>query len=287
MVEIVLPDDLLPEIAFTSGDAYCLSYQSSAKTSIKTKITLDCHLFSFLLEGEKSVIYGGGTEKITPSHFLFLPSGNCLMSEKTASNGAYSSVLLFCGHELMGNFFQEYFTDVPAACQGALTRQPIAIPYDTYLQGFVTLLKAVPTRNIPATKQLLRLKFKELLLSLCSSHPDLVPYFKALCQEWTEENQLRQVVYAHVDSQVTIPELAFLCNMSLSTFKRKFFRIFETSPKQWLLQQRMERAAVLLKNDGLKASEIYMQLGYENLSSFIQSFKQHFGTTPKQYQFED
>jgi len=40
----------------------------------------------------------------------------------------------------------------------------------------------------------------------------------------------------------------------------------------------------LLKQGDRTASEIFPEIGYENLSSFIQGFKQIYGITPKQYQ---
>ncbi|WP_460908907.1 helix-turn-helix domain-containing protein [Spirosoma areae] len=36
----------------------------------------------------------------------------------------------------------------------------------------------------------------------------------------------------------------------------------------------------------MKTSDVYYQVGYENLSSFIQSFKHAYGVTPKQYQLQ-
>jgi AraC-like DNA-binding protein len=48
----------------------------------------------------------------------------------------------------------------------------------------------------------------------------------------------------------------------------------------------MEMAAGLLRQQGQNASEVYQQVGYENLSSFIQSFKQSYGVTPREYQQE-
>jgi AraC-like DNA-binding protein len=72
--------------------------------------------------------------------------------------------------------------------------------------------------------------------------------------------------------------------MSLSTFKRRFARLYGNSPNRWLLEKRMEMAAEMLRKSDCKASEIFSELGYENLSSFIQSFKQIYGVTPKQYQ---
>ena len=48
----------------------------------------------------------------------------------------------------------------------------------------------------------------------------------------------------------------------------------------------MEKAARMLRNSNLDLTEIHLELGYENLSSFIQSFKQVYGTTPKQYRID-
>lgn len=95
---------------------------------------------------------------------------------------------------------------------------------------------------------------------------------------------VRQAVTSHIGRPIAVEELAFLCNMSLSTFKRRFAYLYGTSPSRWLLERRMEKAAVLLRQADRNVSELYDELGYENLSSFIQSFKQFYGVTPKQYQ---
>ena len=44
----------------------------------------------------------------------------------------------------------------------------------------------------------------------------------------------------------------------------------------------MARAALLLKQSK-RPSEIYFDLGYENLSAFSNEFKKHFGVSPKNY----
>jgi AraC-like DNA-binding protein len=72
--------------------------------------------------------------------------------------------------------------------------------------------------------------------------------------------------------------------MSLSTFKRRFAQLYGTSPQRWLLARRMEKAATLLRQPGRTVSDLSDELGYENPSSFSQSFKQVYGVTPKQYQ---
>ncbi|MES1159319.1 MAG: hypothetical protein ABUM51_01045, partial [Bacteroidota bacterium] len=44
----------------------------------RSRITLAKNLFSFLLEGEKTVHYSGKTIRIDPTQFLLLGGSNCL-----------------------------------------------------------------------------------------------------------------------------------------------------------------------------------------------------------------
>ncbi|ASZ13941.1 AraC family transcriptional regulator [Chitinophaga pendula] len=264
----------------------CMAYHSN-KASLKTRISLSSHLFSFLQEGEKIVNYADGTTRIVPSQFMFLPVGNCLMSEKIADNGHYRSILLFCGNALFSSFFDTYYPDVPANAGSNAEKRPIALAHDAFLRHFLASLAAIRQTDSAKNTALLKLKVQELLLYLCTKYDFLVPYFKGVCATNAADNLLRRAVFTHMHQAVTIRELAFLCNMSLSTFKRKFADTFGTTPKQWFLRQRMEEAAKLLRKDGRKASEIYDQLGYEHLSSFVQSFKQFYGTTPGKYQRQE
>jgi AraC-like DNA-binding protein len=39
-----------------------------------------------------------------------------------------------------------------------------------------------------------------------------------------------------------------------------------------------------LRNKAIRPSDIFLEVGYETLSNFIQAFKMKFGQTPKQYQ---
>ena len=79
---------------------------NSDMASTNSRIKLRQNLFSFLLEGQKSVQYAGTQVMINPNQFLLLSSGNCLMSEKIAApGGRYRSILFFFDHKLLTDFF--------------------------------------------------------------------------------------------------------------------------------------------------------------------------------------
>ena len=56
-------------------------------------------------------------------------------------------------------------------------------------------------------------------------------------------------------SNLKLEEFAFLCNMSLSSFKRRFLKEFGESPGKWLQDKRLQRAHELLLEGDLTASD--------------------------------
>ena len=52
---------------------------------------------------------------------------------------------------------------------------------------------------------------------------------------------------------------------------------------RYLTRLRMDKAAELLKQTGLKISDIALCVGYNDVSYFIQTFKKHYEMTPEQY----
>jgi AraC-like DNA-binding protein len=255
------------------------------KPAARAKIVLQQNLFTFLLAGEKTVHFAGTQVTVRPHQFVLLAAGNCLMSEKmAAANADYHSILLFFDNQLLADLFNRH-----AALLGRQTKQSPAHPFllfekDAFLVNFTHSLDYMLAGAEPVYHHLQKVKLEELFLYLAVHYPGQLQQIRHMSAETDDDLVIRQAVTSHINSNITVEELAFLCNMSLSSFKRRFARIYGTSPNRWLLEKRMESAAKMLREDNRKASEIYYELGYENLSSFIQSFKQLYGVTPKQYQ---
>jgi AraC-like DNA-binding protein len=128
------------------------------------------------------------------------------------------------------------------------------------------------------------LKFEELMLYLLETHPRKLISFQPSTRNEMEDFEIKKAVESNITSPVSVEELAFLCNLSVSTFKRRFMKIFQTSPNRWILQKRMEMAKELLQHRREKPGEIFYKLGYQNHSSFTKTFKQTYGVTPQDFQ---
>lgn len=273
-----LPMDLVPD----NDNVHIIGYESTSNL-VKNKITMHTNLFSFLLAGVKTTFYAEKSAQIDPSQFILLSCGNCLMSEKNApENGIYKSVLFFFDNKILTDFFLKY----PHILHGkanTLTREEpfITFRHDAFLQNFLHSLELMLAAGRPISRDMKILKFEELMLYMADKYPQEVLSLRTTNKE---EHDFRQAVEAHIENNITVDELAFLCNMSTSTFKRRFAKIYGAAPSKWYLQKRMEIAATLLLNNREKPSDVYHKVGYENHSSFTQSFKQVFGLTPSEYQ---
>ncbi len=86
----------------------------------------------------------------------------------------------------------------------------------------------------------------------------------------------------HFKFNISMERFAFMTGRSLSTFKREFKAIFNTSPGKWLMKKRLDEAYFLLDKEHRKPTDIYIDLGFEDLSHFSFAFKKKFGISPSE-----
>ncbi|RBQ03984.1 helix-turn-helix domain-containing protein [Pedobacter miscanthi] len=72
----------------------------------------------------------------------------------------------------------------------------------------------------------------------------------------------------------------YLTGRSLTTFKRDFKKAFNSTPEKWLTHKRLQLAHYLISEKKQKPSDVYFDVGFENLSHFSFAFKKQFGYNP-------
>jgi len=276
-----IPSDFLTPGTKSPISTYVHHYQTE-KSTVRNRIVLSTHLFCFLTEGTKEVVMSNKIVRFGSESFVLITSGNCFMSEKISQKGAYSSALLFFDHALLQEFHFTYKPEIDRIIKNKNIQNKGIFQFkkDAFTHSFVQSLPFVPKHSA----ELNRLKLHEILLYLLETQPEELCSIFASAENNNEDLLFKNIIDSNIDSNLTIQELCFICNMSLSTFKRKFTRIFNDSPTSWLRRKRMEHAAFLLSYNKERPSDIYLRLGYESLSSFTQSFKSIYGKTPKEYQ---
>lgn len=126
------------------------------------------------------------------------------------------------------------------------------------------------------------LKMTELLY-LIVSHGDCCIKSNLLGNVDAARDNLQQIVYSNIFSDISVEEIAKRCNRSLTSFKKEFFRIYGTSPHQWLIRQRLIHARLLLISTDKAIAEIGTACAFPNTSHFIKLFRKQYGMTPETY----
>jgi len=130
---------------------------------------------------------------------------------------------------------------------------------------------------------LLQLKIKELILLLLQTKnaDSIVDLFSDL---FTPRNlNLKEVVNSHLFSNLSITDLASLCNLSLSTFNRTFQGIFNTTPANYIKLKRLEKAKELLSKSSLTISEIAYNTCFVDVAHLSKSFKSAYNASPTEF----
>jgi AraC-like DNA-binding protein len=243
---------------------------------VKSKVNLSMNMFSFLQVGKKQVHFANTSMAVNSKQSLLLKKGNWLWTELLDTEAIYFCKLFFFSEKKLTDFLSKYTNDVKPYKD--------EIPYfvienDDYIAAFITSLSSSTFTDYSFSDALLALKFEEIMLYLLNKYgSDFEYYLHSLISK--EVSPFKNIVQSNVHSNLKLEEIAFLCNMSLSTFKRHFTNEYNEPPGKWLQDKRLQKAKELLQTGDLKASDIYLDIGYNNLSNFSVAFKNKFGISP-------
>lgn len=96
-------------------------------------------------------------------------------------------------------------------------------------------------------------------------------------------NEIKTYLDLNFHKKISIAELANQFFLSRAYIRNIFYEYLKMSPKQYLQNLRMNKAAELLANTSYKVSLISISVGYADQLAFSKAFKQFFGVSPLKY----
>lgn len=147
-----------------------------------------------------------------------------------------------------------------------------------WLNNFIRSLEPYYNDNEQINQTFADVKREELLLILLKNDPLLADVFFNF--GIPEKINLEEFMNRNFRFNISQERFAFLTGRSLSTFKRDFQKTFGSNPGRWLKKKRLEEAYFLISRKHQKPSDVYLDVGFEDLSHFSFAFKKEFGKTP-------
>jgi AraC family transcriptional regulator len=87
----------------------------------------------------------------------------------------------------------------------------------------------------------------------------------------------------HLAEEISLTALAEVADLSLYHFARAFTQSFGVPPHRYHMARRMDRARSLLQKPALSVTQIGIQIGFRESSSFTRAFRRLTGLTPTEY----
>ena len=91
------------------------------------------------------------------------------------------------------------------------------------------------------------------------------------------------IIHSEYMLGVTVQEISDRLNLERTYFSHIFKKSVGVSPKKYLLNHRMKRAAELIQSYGQSISSTALSVGYNDVYVFSKMFKQFHGVSPTQY----
>ncbi|WP_046117296.1 AraC family transcriptional regulator [Sinorhizobium sp. PC2] len=95
--------------------------------------------------------------------------------------------------------------------------------------------------------------------------------------------RVRDYIDAHISSDISLSEVADIAGMPLDTFARRFKETTGRPPYAYILEERVRRAELLLRDTSIAIGAIAFRLGFSSQSHFTTTFRRLKGITPRTY----
>jgi len=98
-----------------------------------------------------------------------------------------------------------------------------------------------------------------------------------------QQKRVVEFIEEHLAEDVSLLTLAELVDLSVYHFARAFKQSFGVPPHRYHMDRRMDRARSLLQRPALSVTQIGIQIGFRETSSFTRAFRKITGITPTEY----
>lgn len=278
----------MSEILQSVQQPVILKYTQPQRTGIQSH-NFSRHGIGYILRGKKYIYNGDTRIEVTKGEMFYFNIGTHYTEMIPEGSKAYEEIIFFYTPEMLAdilttlNLTYKHEITNEHSCENCAGKSEVAYPAWNTVRNFFAMVNQYLKEDIFAediTAQ--RLKTTELIY-LITSKPDCCIKTKILDNMDLMSENFERTIQDHIFDDISIEELAEICNKSLTSFKKEFKKHFHESPHKWLIKQRLMHSRMLLISTNKSVSEIGLECNFPNTSHYIKLFKKEYGLTPAAY----
>lgn len=242
------------------------------------------HMLVYLCSGEMDLIAPDKKYHLKKGDAYFVKRNHLVRKIKHPSkNGEpFKGLFLQLKMPFLKKMLSEHRINVPLVSNPTTAKSPyVMLKKHPFLNGLFTSLEQYFDAQQYPSKELMEAKLQEAVFTLLQLRPDLGQVLFDFTEPW--KINLEEFMNQNYKCDLTVEEFAHYTGRSLSTFKKDFAQIYDLTPSRWIVKRRLEEAKYLMQKLGKKPSDVYLEVGFKNLSHFSTAFKKEFGISPSEF----
>lgn len=261
-------------------EIYCINYITKYREDFLS-IRNTMHALMIPLIGQKIITTKEEKLDINSSNICFLYQNNYFLSKRVNENLKYKSIVLFFSDKFVLDFIKKYKIKSDKKSETELFN----FDYSKFEELKIAIKSFENYLEKDFSKELLKLKVEELfLLVLQKDEKSLIQFFNKIIN--TTKDRIKYILESNLDFVNSFEDICFLTRQTPLKIRKYFKDEFNTTPKLWINEKRLEKATLLLKTTDETISQIATSCGYSSVSWFILEFKKRYNLTPKDYRYK-
>jgi len=243
-----------------------------------TKMVHD-HMLVYIYSGQLILEEAGNETVVNKNQCVFLRRDNRVNMNKLPKNGEqFQAIFMMFKRNFLREFYQKLDKkELPLEVE-KLKPSVIKLPQTPDIESLFHSMKPYFDSDKEPSKELMELKLQEGVYSLLSIDKRFYPALFDFTEPWKID--ILDYMEDNYMFDLSVEQIAGFTGRSLAAFKRDFKKISQLSPQRWLIDKRLKVAHDKIRNENRKVSDVYLEVGFKNLSHFSSAYKRQYGVAP-------
>lgn len=240
------------------------------------------HTLVYVYSGELLIQENNKRTVIHSGECVFLRRNNRVsMTKQPRGDEYFKAIFMIFKRNFLREFYQTIDKKILPLNIEKHKPSVIKLPATPDITGLFQSMTPYFNSSVQPAKELMELKLKEGVYSLLNIDKKFYPSLFDFTEHWKID--ILDFMDENFMYDLSIEEIANFTGRSLATFKRDFKKISSLPPQKWLIEKRLKVAYDKIHNDNKKVSDVYLEVGFKNLSHFSSAFKKLYGLSPTRY----
>jgi len=237
------------------------------------------HMLVYVYSGEMILEEGNVKTAVHKGECVFLRRDNRIkLTKQPRGEEQFQAIFMHFKRNFLRDFYQTIDKKVLPLEAGKYKPSVIKLPDTPDVESLFQSMKPYFDTDKEPLKELMQLKLQAGVYTLLDIDTRFYPALFDFTEPWKID--ILDYMEENYMYDLSVEEIAGFTGRSLASFKRDFKKISALPPQKWLIEKRLKIARDKIRNENRRISDVYLEVGFKNLSHFSSAFKKQFGYAP-------